>query len=846
MKFCPVCDRQFEAGEICPDDGTVLMNAPEEQQDPLLGVLLKNSYRIEAKIGEGGMGAVYRVTQLPLGRSVAVKVLRPDSQTSVRAIKRFYREAKTLSGLSHPNIVSLIDFGNTEEGLFYLVMEHLDGVDLYDAVCDRVPLPLDEVLRLVGQMCAGVGAAHACGLVHRDLKPSNIYVARTSDGTSLVKILDFGIAKVHDDDSVSRLTQTGSVVGTVGYIAPEVMTGEGEATPASDVYSLGAILYLVLTGKAAYDGPSTRSVILKQLSEAPELPDFKHLGYPDALRRVVLRAMSVDPAQRYLNTGDLAEAVRQAAQQPVEPVVAAPLPRSVNMADVVDLQSEVDELANTQVKLNESQLDTQTLAKAPPEVLALRDKALRSAGTPAIARDATLDSRPPAAAPGPTPAPSGPGRDTLPRHRRSAAPGAIGGLLIVGVLAALTWFAWKGGLLPGSSVEPGVPSGAGVTPVPTTVIPRQVGVTDTSIVLGMSGPFTGMSSELGLALRSGFETAFRDANDAGGVHGRRIQLTALDDGYEPDRAVANVTRLLTDDKVFAIVGSMGTPTTAKTLPLALEARVLFFGALSGADFLEKDPPDRYVFNYRARYGQEVEALVDYLVKVRHLSPRHIAVFAQDDAFGEDGLQAVRRALRRHGHPDPEGKVVVARYERNSIDVEGAVRTMLRHRSYVKAVIMLATYQPAAALVGALRARKLDPVFGCVSFVGSDALATRLVETAPAQAEGVIVTQVVPDVRSEATGVRRFRETYQRYFPDQPPTALALEGFITASIFLEALRQAGPGLSTERLIDTLETMRNLDLGTGVVCSLGPSQHQCSSKVWASVLDASGRYQDLRLD
>lgn len=797
MKFCPVCDREFDSGNTCPDDGTVLLWKKTEEQDPRIGTVLKENYRLESKIGEGGMGTVYSATQMPLGRTVAVKVLDVDARDASKQIKRFYREAKLLSALSHPNIVSLIDFGNTEEGVFFFIMEHLHGVELSDLVPERSPLPADEVVAIMQKTCAGVSAAHKNGLIHRDLKPSNIFLAKNSDGSEIVKVLDFGIAKVHNDEGLSRLTQTGSIVGTIGYISPELITGEGQPSEQSDVYSLGGILYFMLTNDNAYDGPSTRSILFKQLTEPPEPLNFDQFGYPASFKEVVLKAMAISPADRYKTVDELAQALTEAAAKP-------------NTSSSTTLPAQQDFLNSDQ--------DTLTLTQPGPEVT----------GEP------TVEFKPPA------------------KKKPAVLKLAAGGAILVAALLAGLYFWQRSGVshsTPDSSEQPTANTAQNMQEdVDAATLVQELpvrGVQAQNIKLGISGIFSGSNREIGRGVRLGIDTYLRQVNESGGIHGRQISLIALDDGYEPERAKQNTQELIDKHKVFTILGSMGTPTTQLALPLAVEKKVLYFAPFSGAAFLEKDPPDRYVFNYRARYSEEIKAVVNYLVNVKGVAANRIAAFYQDDTFGQGAVTALKRELKEAGHPAPD-KLLVVGYERNTVDVATAVKQLRQSRSRIDAIVLVSTYLPAARLVKELKTKRYQPTFVALSVVGSQAFAEELKENSPQAMAGIIVTQTVPLPTSQATGVRRYRDALAKYFPEEQPSFTSLEGYIMANIFAEGLRRAGRKFDTEMLINTFESIKDLDLGTGAVCQFGPSRHQCTSKVWGTVLDDKGVYQALELE
>jgi ABC-type branched-subunit amino acid transport system substrate-binding protein len=369
------------------------------------------------------------------------------------------------------------------------------------------------------------------------------------------------------------------------------------------------------------------------------------------------------------------------------------------------------------------------------------------------------------------------------------------------------------------------------------------GVSDNEILLGMSAAFSGPSRELGRDMKLGLETAFHEINDQGGVTGRKIRLVALDDGYEPEQALKNMRQLYEDDKIFAVIGNVGTPTTEKALPYALEKRFLLFGPFTGAGFLRRDPPDRYVFNYRASYAEETGTILKYLVEFKKLKPEQIAVFAQRDAFGDAGFAGVAKAMRKYG-VDP-AQILRTDYPRNTVEVVEAVNQIRRHAE-IRAVVMAASYAPAARFIQRMRDAKYDGIFTNVSFVGSVALAEDLKQYGPSYVSGVIVTQVVPNIESQSSLVLKFRELLKRYSPNERPSFVALEGYIDGVIFAEGLKRAGRELATDSLIQALESINNLDLGIGTPITFGPSEHQASHKVWATELNGVGDYSVLELD
>ncbi|MFO0926675.1 MAG: ABC transporter substrate-binding protein [Gemmataceae bacterium] len=368
------------------------------------------------------------------------------------------------------------------------------------------------------------------------------------------------------------------------------------------------------------------------------------------------------------------------------------------------------------------------------------------------------------------------------------------------------------------------------------------GVSDTEILLGMSAPYQGPAVELGRAMRDGILTCIGHVNDQGGVHGRKLRLIALDDRFEPERALANMRELYEQHKVFAVIGNVGAATAEITVPYALEKKLIFFGAFTGGHILRKVPPDRYVFNYRAGLAEETSAIVTYLIETRKLRPEEIAAFTQDDAYGDNAFRGVERTLRRYGR-QPE-QILHVRYPRNTTDVAAAAREIIRHKE-VRAVVMVPVYRPAARFIQQVREAGRDVIFTSTAFVNAAALVEELRQIDPKQAEGVIVTQVVPPVASHASLVLRYRELLGKYASGEAPNSVSLEGYITATLFVEGLRRAGERLHTEALIDALEGIHDLDLGLGVRLSFGPSEHQASHKVWA-IVHRAGRFEPLDLE
>jgi ABC-type branched-subunit amino acid transport system substrate-binding protein len=370
------------------------------------------------------------------------------------------------------------------------------------------------------------------------------------------------------------------------------------------------------------------------------------------------------------------------------------------------------------------------------------------------------------------------------------------------------------------------------------------GVSVNEIRFGISAPLSGASKELGQQMKLGIEAAFNMANISGGVHGRRLRLFAADDGYEPGRTADSMKQLYESDQIFGFIGNVGTPTAVVALPYALERSALFYGAFTGANLVRRDPPDRYVFNYRASYAEETDAVVRYLVKIRRLKPEQIAVFAQQDAYGDAGFAGVAKAIRALQGGD-ESTILRLGYKRNTIDVDDAITQLQKNKSQIKAVVMVPTYRAAARFIE--KAHDINPnlIYTNVSFVGSTALANELSLLGGRYAKGVIVTQVVPAFDGHSSVALDYRSALARSFPGQAPDYVSFEAYIASNILVEALKRAGPQFDTDRVVNALEGMRDLDLGLGVPINFSPSDHQAVHKVWGTQLDASANYQSLEL-
>ncbi|CAL79604.1 conserved hypothetical protein; putative extracellular ligand-binding receptor [Bradyrhizobium sp. ORS 278] len=370
------------------------------------------------------------------------------------------------------------------------------------------------------------------------------------------------------------------------------------------------------------------------------------------------------------------------------------------------------------------------------------------------------------------------------------------------------------------------------------------GVTDQEIRFGMVIPYTGSAKENGQSYKRGIEVAFARANAAGGVHGRMLKLIAADDGFEPARTPDAMKLLWDKEQVFGFVGNLGTPTAAVAVPFALERRALFFAPFTGGTLVRRDPPDRYVFNYRPSFVEEADAAVRYLLKMRKIRPNQIAVFGQNDDLGEQGFAGVARAYRAAGLNDKA--IVRLVYARNSIDMDEAVAQLKAQKVPIKAIVMVGTTRPAAKFIEKTRDLYPGMIYTNMSIVGATALAQELMLLGPRFTENVIVTQAVPAVSGYSSTVLDFKAALAEVAPGEVPDYISLEGYIAANLLIDALKRCGPQLDTERLVETLENTRNLDMGLGASLSLSRGDHQALHKLWGTQLDKSGSYQPIDLE
>lgn len=315
MKYCPVCKSCYEDTEDrCVKDRLFLIEAfPGER-------IVDGKYRIDALIGQGGMGAVYKATHLELDRVIALKVVLPDFVSSTETLERFRREARAAARLNHPNVITIYDFGVLQNGRAYLAMELLTGKSLRDEIEKQGYITPVRALEILKPICNAVQAAHNAGVIHRDLKPDNIVIEKNDLGVEIIKVVDFGIAKLreHTGQKVNSLTGPGLVMGTPHYMSPEQCKGE-DLDVRSDIYSLGVMLYEMLCGHVPFDAPTPSAVIIQHAIDPPRRLGLLRKDIPPQVEEVVMKALSKSRQARQQTVIELYEEMRNALHsQPVE------------------------------------------------------------------------------------------------------------------------------------------------------------------------------------------------------------------------------------------------------------------------------------------------------------------------------------------------------------------------------------------------------------------------------------------------------------------------------------------------------------------------------------------------
>jgi len=353
------------------------------------------------------------------------------------------------------------------------------------------------------------------------------------------------------------------------------------------------------------------------------------------------------------------------------------------------------------------------------------------------------------------------------------------------------------------------------------------GVSGNKILFGQVAALTGPAQDLGIGMRRGVLAAFDQANRQGGVTGRMLELKSLDDGYEPEKTVEATKKIIEDDKVFALIGAVGTPTSKAGEPIATRAHVPFIGPFTGVEFL-RNPYNRYVVNVRASYFQETEAWIEHLTK--DLGVSRIAILYQDDAFGLAGLEGVQRAMAKRNRT----LVASGSFMRNTTAVKTALLDIMKGEP--EAVVTVAPYKPVAEFIKVAHQLKLDALFVAISFVGSDSLAHEL----GAEGAGVIISQVVPSPWEKSLAVvTSYRAAMDAVDANAKVGFVSLEGYLAGRLAVEALKRVSGEPTREKLLDAIAGAP-FNLG-GIVLSYGPTKNQGSDQVFFTILQADGSFR-----
>jgi ABC-type branched-subunit amino acid transport system substrate-binding protein len=356
------------------------------------------------------------------------------------------------------------------------------------------------------------------------------------------------------------------------------------------------------------------------------------------------------------------------------------------------------------------------------------------------------------------------------------------------------------------------------------------GVSEQEVVFGQAAALDGPAAALGTGMQVGINAAFEQANRAGGVNGRTLKLIGYDDGYEPERSIAQVKKLIDEDKVFGLIGPVGTPTSKATQPIATEAKVPFIGPFTGAGFL-RDAKLGNVVNVRATYGAETEQWIKHLTE--DLKFDKIAILYQDDAFGRVGLDGVNAALEKRGMK----LVAEGTFQRNTVAVKSALLEI--KKSEPQAVVMVGPYKPIAEFIKVSHKIKFNPVFVNISFVGSDALAKEL----GADGEGVIVSQVVPSPWDVSIPlIKEYQEALKAADATAEPGFVSLEGYMVGKLTVMALAKVQGDLTREAFLKAIWDTGSFDMG-GVTLEFGADDNQGSDEVFMTVIQKDGSFKQV---
>jgi serine/threonine-protein kinase len=335
MKYCPLCLKEYPDNvKNCSEDGTETVGQVSYLlEDPvnMVGNILDKRYKILEILGSGGMGSVFKARHIYLERDVAIKVVRPDLLVMAEIKKRFLREARAISMVAHENIVEILDFGVSETGVYYLVMEYLKGRDLYRYIEEQKTITIDEFLQISLQIARALVEVHAHGFVHRDLKPENIILFEKDSRKNTVKLLDFGIAAIFEENESrqqERLTRSGGALGSPYYMSPEQVMGE-KTDPTSDIYSLGCLMFEMLTGQTPFTGKNPVDVLTQHASREPPRLTEKNPLIPSAIEDIVMKCLNKEKEKRYQGAEKLINDITNFIKATTYPYIHTPQPISI-------------------------------------------------------------------------------------------------------------------------------------------------------------------------------------------------------------------------------------------------------------------------------------------------------------------------------------------------------------------------------------------------------------------------------------------------------------------------------------------------------------------------------------
>lgn len=350
------------------------------------------------------------------------------------------------------------------------------------------------------------------------------------------------------------------------------------------------------------------------------------------------------------------------------------------------------------------------------------------------------------------------------------------------------------------------------------------GITENEIIIGQSAALSGPAEALGKGMRTGLSAYVAKVNAEGGINGRKVRLISKDDAYEPDKAIKTTRELIENDKVFLLIGGVGTPTSKAAVPIAEEAKVPFFAPFTGAEFL-RNPFKKYVINVRGSYFQEMEKLATYLVDKKNL--KKIACFYQNDDYGQAGLNGIKNALKKRSIE----LVATGNYERNTVAVKSGLLSI--RGANPEAIVMVGAYKPCAEFIKVARQLGMkDTIYCNISFVGTEALLKELGE----EGNGCIISQVVNFPWDESIPlVKEYQEAMKKYQPNEKIGFVSLEGYTAGKLFSQAITAIKGDLTRENFIKAVDDTKTFNLG-GVSCQFGPNDHQGMDDIFLTIVEA----------